>query len=178
VSAGYLGVAAVGRAGAPASLRGEGAVALQVHLRRLAGELSAGATLPTAVEVPGTAGAGELRLQSFPLRAAVGVPLRWRASALVPAAGVSLDVLSFRAGGLVDARAGTRVEPAAELGLSYLRAGRALFGRVGLWGGLTLGARDFDAGQAEPVFRTPGAYLRAQIEVGVVLWKNERLAPL
>ena len=48
----------------------------------------------------------------------------------------------------------------------------ALFGRLTLAGGLTLGGRDFDAGQGQPVFRTPGAYLRAQFELGVVLWKN------
>jgi hypothetical protein len=110
------------------------------------------------------------------VRLAAGLPLRLSPSMmLVPTAGVSLEVLAFRAAGLADARRGTRLEPAAELGASYLLiGGPGLFGRISVAGGLTLGARDFDAGLAQPVFRTPSAYLRAQIEVGLVLWKNDR----
>ena len=90
---------------------------------------------------------------------------------LIPTAGLGLDLLSFRASGLADARQGLRVEPAAVLGGSYLLLGRRLFARGSLVGGWTLAPRDFNAG-TEPVFRTPDAYLRATVELGTVLWKN------
>jgi hypothetical protein len=130
------------------------------------------------VSVPGTADSGTLRLRSFPVRVALGVPWRLGRGVVVPAAGLSVDVLAFRASGLADARSGTRLVPAGELVLSYLLPWRRLFGRVTLAGGLGLGGRDFDAGGAAPVFRTPGAYLRGQIELGWVLWKNERVPRL
>jgi hypothetical protein len=174
-SAGYLGVGGAGRFAA--SSRAELSVAFALHLRRLAGELAAGATTRTVVPVPGSTDA-TLSLRSFPLRAAIGVPVRLGASVLVPQAGFSAELLSFRASGLVDARAGTRVVPALELGASWLLARRRIFARVGVAGGLTLGGRDFDAGLGQPVFRTPGAYLRAQVELGLVLWKNRRPASL
>ena len=169
-SAGYLGVAAGVRAADGA--RGEAAVSFLFHRSWFAGELSAGATTETTAEVPGVPGA-TLRLRSFPLRLSAGP----RLFGFVPAIGLGLDILSFRASGLDDARRGVRVEPAAEAGLSYLLSGRRLFARAGVLGGLTLRGHDFDAGLTQPVFRTPGGYLRAQIEVGVVLWKNQlRLA--
>jgi hypothetical protein len=171
-SAGFLGLGSavrLGDTGAEAT-RGELMLALQLHRRRLAAELAAGETSEIVAEVPATSGA-QLRVRSYPLRVGVGVPFVIGPGTLVPAVGASLDVLSFRASGLTEARRGVRLEPAVELGAGYL-AGRTLFLRLGLAGGLTLGARDFDAGQAAPVFRTPDAYLRAQIEVGVVLWKN------
>jgi hypothetical protein len=125
-------------------------------------------------EAPG----GALRLRAFPLRAAVGVALQAPGGALVPSLGISMDLLSFRAEGLTDARRGIRVEPAAEAGLSYVAVGRWLFARLRLTGGLSLAPRDFDAGRPEPVFRTPDAYFRAQVEIGLVLWKNRELQPL
>jgi hypothetical protein len=172
---GYLGVAAGGRAGGAA--RGESVMVFQLHRGWFAGELAAGATTETSTAVPGAAGA-ELRVRSFPVRVLLGTRLRLGPGVLVPAAGAGLELLWFRATGLDDARRGLRVEPAAELGLSYLLAGRRSYVRVGAGGGLTLGAHDFDAGVGAPVFRTPGAYLRAQVEVGLVLWKNYQPASL
>jgi hypothetical protein len=168
-SAGYLGASAGLRAAG--SSRAEAAVAFLLHRGRLAGELSAGATTETTAAVEGTADAA-LRLRSFPLRLLVGVRLPVGSGTLVPAVGAALDLLSFRAAGLDDARSGLRVEPAVEGGLSYLWSGSTLFARAGLFGGRTVAAHDFDAGLTQPVFRTPGAYLRAQVELGFVLWKN------
>ena len=169
-SAGYLGIAGAARA-APAASRAELSLVFQLHRGWLAAEVAAGATSQTVAAVPATA-SGELRLRAFPARLALGVPVRLGWATLVPAAGMGLDVLWFRSSGLADARQGVRLEPAAEVATSCLMARGALFGRLTLAGGLTLGGRDFDAGQPEPVFRTPGAYLRAQFELGVVLWKN------
>jgi hypothetical protein len=174
-SGGFVGVAGSVRAGSPGAARAELLLGFQLHLQWVAGELAAGAGAETVVAIPDAGPGAELRLRSFPVRLAVGLPLRLtRAQVLVPMAGLSLDVLSFRAAGLTDARRGVRLEPAAEAGASYLLMGPRLFGRIEVAGGLTLGARDFDAGVGPPVFRTPSAYLRAQIEVGLVLWKNER----
>jgi hypothetical protein len=175
LSAGYLGVAAGVRAAGPS--RGEAAVSFQLHRSgwRLGyvAELSAGATTETTAAVPGTPDAA-LRLRSFPLRLSLGLAFQLGPGALVPAVGAGAELLSFRASGLDDARSGLRVEPAVEGGLSYLWSGQSLFARAGALGGVILGAHDFDAGLTRPVFRTPGAYLRAQIEVGLVLWKNRR----
>jgi hypothetical protein len=170
-SAGYLGVSGAARLAAGDASRGEAMVGFELHRGWLAGSLAAGATTEIAVAIPGAPGA-DLRLRSFPVRTAMGVPLRAGPGVLVPAVGLAFDLLSFRVRGLADARDGVRVEPAGELILSYLVAGRSLFARVLAAGGLTFGARDFDAGLPEPVFRTPDAYLRAQVELGVVLWKN------
>jgi hypothetical protein len=174
-SAAYLGVGGGGRFAD--SRRAEVIVGFQLHLRHLAGELAAGVTSETVRAVP-DAPESALRLRSFPLRAGLGVPLRFGAGTLVPALGTSVDVISFRASGLVDARQGTRLEPAVELGASWLMSRRAMFARATVAGGVTLGPRDFDAGAATTVFRTPGAYLRAQIELGLVLWKNHGSAGL
>jgi hypothetical protein len=86
-------------------------------------------------------------------------------------------VISFRASGLEDNRSGRRLDPAVELGASYLVTGKRLFARALLTTGLTLVQRDFGAERAgadpgTPVFRTADAYFRALLEVGVVLWKN------
>jgi hypothetical protein len=179
-SAGLLGVTAGGRVGAGSGNReprGEMMLELAVHRSWLVLEVGGGASSETTVAVPDTT-TGALRLRAFPLRAAVGVAIDAPGGALVPSLGLAVDVLSFRAAGLVDARAGTRVEPAAELGLSYLAVTRHVFGRLRLTGGVSLAPRDFDAGRAEPVFRTPAAHLRAQIEIGLVLWKNGGRTPL
>jgi hypothetical protein len=178
LSAGYLGVAAGVRAASTA--RGEAAVSFQLHRAGwhlgYVAELSAGATGETSAAVPGVPGA-ELQLRSFPLRLSLGLAFQVGRGWLVPALGAGLELLSFRASGLDDARRGVRAEPSVEAGLSYLWSGRTLFARTGVMGGLTLGGHDFDAGLTQPVFRTPGAYLRVQIELGVVLWKNQlRLA--
>jgi len=174
-SGGFLGVAGSVRAGSAGAARGELLLGFQLHLQSIAGELAGGASAERVVAIPEGGPGAELRVRSFPVRLAVGLPVRLtRAQLLVPMAGLSLDILSFRATGLADARRGVRLEPAAEVGASYLLVGPALYGRLGVAGGLTLGARDFDAGLAQPVFRTPSTYLRAQVEVGLVLWKNER----
>jgi hypothetical protein len=121
--------------------------------------------------VPG-GGAAELRLRRYPLRIGLGVPLALPVGALVPALGFGADVLSWRATGLVDARAGTGLDPAAELGLSYLAARGPFYLRLAAAGGLTLAPRDFDAGAGTAVLRAPAGYLRATVEVGAVVWKN------
>ena len=178
-SAGFLGAAAVVRAGLGSGLPDQGAhvrseimVALQASRGRLAGELAAGVSSETTVPVPESSGAADLRLRAFPLRAGLGVPFSALGGSIIPMAGLNLDLLAFRARGLVDPRRGLRFEPVAELGLSYRAAGRRLFARGALWGGFSLAPRDFDAGGSEPVFRTSTASLRVQLEVGLVLWKN------
>jgi hypothetical protein len=173
-SGGYLGVAGAARAGTLGATRGEGLLGFQLHFGRFGGELAAGASTESVVPVFAAGPEAALRLRSFPLHLGLDLPLRLTPSMfLVPMAGMGLEVLSFRATGLSDARQGVRLEPAVEAGVSYLLAGESVFGRLSLTGGLNLGPRDFDAGLAQPVFRTPGAYLRVQIEVGVVLWKND-----
>jgi hypothetical protein len=147
-------------------------VGLQGNRGWIAGELAAGASTETAIRVPRSGGTASLRLRAFPVRAALGIPLSLAAGVILPAVAVNLDLLSFRARGLIDAQSGLRVEPSAELGLAYRAGGRRLFVRGSLWGGLSLSPRDFDAGGSEPVFRTPAAYLRLALEVGLALWKN------
>ena len=68
------------------------------------------------VPVPGAPEA-TLLVRAYPLRVGLGVPFRPRRwMAIVPTAGLSLDLLSFRAQGLTDAQHGVRLEPAAEAG--------------------------------------------------------------
>jgi hypothetical protein len=171
-SAGFLGAAGGVRGGAVdgrAHLRTELSVGLAATRGWIAAELAAGVSSEDRVAVaPGA----DLRLRAYPLRAGLGVPLPLFGGTILPAAGVTLDLLQFRASGLSDAQRGLRLEPAAELGLGYRAAGRRLFVRGSLWGGFSLAPRDFDAGMAEPVFRTSAAYLRVQVETGLVLWKN------
>jgi hypothetical protein len=124
------------------------------------------------VPVPDSGG-GELRLRGYPLRAAVGLVVPAPGGALVPALGLAVDLLSFRAAGLVDARGGLRIEPAAELGASYLLIGSRLSLRLRGAAGRRLVPRDFEAGGPDPVFRTADGYFRADVEIGLVLWKNQ-----
>jgi hypothetical protein len=46
------------------------------------------------------------------------------------------------------------------------------FWRGQLAGGLSLAPRDFAAEGQTATYRTPATYLRAQVEVGLRLWKN------
>jgi hypothetical protein len=176
-SALFLGAGGAARVGLGGAATGQAParseVLLGLHGNRgwLAAEIAGGASTETAIDVPGSA-AGGLRLRAFPLRAAVGIPLPLLGGVILPAVGASVDLLRFRAYGLVDARSGTRVEPSGELGLAYRAAGRRLFVRAALWGGFSLAPRDFDAGGTEPVFRTPIAHLRVVVEGGLSLWKN------
>jgi hypothetical protein len=180
-SAGFLGLAGAGRVGtggSSVSPRGEMMVGLAAHFGPLAAELAGGASSESQIPVPDS-GSGELRLRAFPLRAALGVPFPAPGGFLVPAAGMSVDVLSFRARGLAGARSGVRLDPAVELGASYVVVRRRLYARALLSTGLTLAPRDFaldpdpaGGARAQPVFRTADAYFRALLEVGVVLWKN------
>lgn len=174
---GYLGVAGGARVAGGGATRGEVLIGAALHVRYLAIELASGVSSQTVVAVPSVPQPAALRLRSFPVRLALGVPFAVGGGTLVTTAGLSADVLTFAADGLVDARSGTRLEPAAELAVGYLLS-RRLFGRVTLAGGVTLGGRDFDAGSAQPVFRTPSTYLRLQVEVGWQVWKNRRLGRL
>jgi hypothetical protein len=174
-TAGYLGAGAVVRLGLRGDLaeatRGEIAASLQTSGAWWHLEVGGGASSETRVEVGG-ATAGELRLRAFPLRAAFGIPLGLGGGQLIPLAGVTLDLTSFRATGLADARSGLRAEPAAELGVGYRRAGPSWFWRAQAGAGFSLRPRDFAAEGQEPAYRSPAAYLRALVEVGPVLWKN------
>jgi hypothetical protein len=179
-STGLLGVAGAARVGAGAGAaapRGELLLGLAVHARWLAAELGGGASSATVVTVPEGNG-GQLRLRGYPLRAALGLVLPVPGGALVPTAGVALELLSFRASGLADARSGLRLEPAVELGASYLVTGRHLSVRLRAGAGRRLAPRDFEAGRPDPVFRTADGYFRADLEVGLVLWKNDSPSPL
>jgi hypothetical protein len=158
--------------------RGELLLGFEVHLGWLAAMLAGGASTATTIAVAGTSPPASLALRAIPLRAALGVPIPLFGGTLVPAAGASLDLLSFRADGLSEAQSGVRVEPAAEIGASYIRAGQRVFLRALLMGGLSLQPRDFDARRSPPVFRTPDGYLRAVFEIGFVLWKNTPAASL
>jgi hypothetical protein len=173
-STGLLGVAGAARVGAGSSSgspRGELMLTLGAYGRRLAAELAGGASSLAVIPVPGST--GELRLRAFPVRASLGVAVPVPGGMMVAAAGVNLDVLFFQASGLEDARRGTRVDPALELATSYIvRRGR-LFVRARVAAGRALSPWDFDARRPVPVFRTADAYFRGQIEVGVVMWKNE-----
>jgi hypothetical protein len=172
-SAGYLGAGAVVRLGLrsdPAEVtRGELAAGLQVGGDRWHLELGGGVGSQTRVDVGGGA---ELRLRAFPLRAAFGLPVVFGGGQLLPVAGMTADLVSFQSTGLAGARGGLRVEPAAELGLGYRRAGPAWFWRAQLGGGFSLMPRDFAAEGQPPAYRAPSAYLRGMVEVGPVLWKN------
>jgi hypothetical protein len=173
-SSAFLGVSASARVGAgtgSSSPRGDLLLSLALHRGHLAAELSGGISSTTAVSIPDS-DAGELRLRAFPFRAALGLPLPVPGGALVPTLGAALDLLSFQATGLVDARGGLRLEPAAEVGVSYLLTGRRLYLRLRGGAGRRLFPRDFEAGLPQPVFRTADAYFRADVEVGLVLRKN------
>jgi hypothetical protein len=177
-TAGYLGVGGGLRLGSGDSAlgRGEAVVSLHLHARLLALSVGAGASSESVVDVTGGAPA-ELRLRAFPLRLGLALPVQLGGGALLPTLALSADLLSFRAVGLADARQGLRFDPAAEAGLAYLAQGRLLYLRVSGMAGLTLAPRDFQAG-AETTYRTPGAYFRAQLEMGVRLWKNSTAAAL
>ena len=173
-----MGVSAAGRAGlgngggdAAERARAEVAVSMQLTARWWHAEVAGGIASAATAAVP-TSGTGQLRVRAFPARAALGVPVGGLGGTLLPTVGLNMDVLTFRAEGLRDARSGVVLEPAAELALGYRRSGPRLFVRGVVAGGLTLGARDFDAGIAEPVFRTPAGYFRALLELGLLLWKN------
>jgi hypothetical protein len=131
-----------------------------------------GASQETAVEVPRSGGAADLRLRAFPLRAALGIPVPVSGGVLLPAVGMNLDLLTFRASGLLDAQSGLRVDPAAELGLGYQIGQGRLVVRTSVWGGLSLSPRDFDAAGSGSVYRTPAAHLRLAVEAGLAVWKN------
>jgi hypothetical protein len=171
---GLLGAAGGGRIGLGTGsgvARAEALLGFEVQIARLSFLLGAGASTLEVAPVAGSS-SGRLDLRAYPLRLAIGLPVGFLGGVLVPAVGASVDILSFRASGLVDARRGERIEPAAEIGASYRVAWRGLFARALVSGGVTAGARDFDAGGGAPVFRTPDGYLRAGVELGVVLWKN------
>ena len=152
--------------------RAELTLALESSGRGWSVTLAGGLASAVSADIPQPAGAGELRLRAYPLRVGFGVPIAVAGGALVPALGVDLDLLSFQASGLADARQGWRLDPSATAGVSYRWSGRGLFLRVSVAGGLALAPRDFDAGGAAPVFRTPNGHLRAHIEMGWWLWKN------
>ena len=83
--------------------------------------------------------------------------------------GASVDWITFATSGVDQADSGRRVETAVEASLGYLRViGRAALG-LRLAGGWVLNPRDFDAGRSQPVFRTPGAYLRLELGLGFAL---------
>jgi hypothetical protein len=173
-SAGYLGAGAIVRMGLrsdPAEVtRGELGVSLQASGRAWHAELGGGVSTASRIDIAGSP--GELRLRAFPLRAAFGIPVGVGAGQLVPLAGVTVELTSFEATGLADARSGLRAEPSIELGLGYRRAGPSWFWRVQAGGGFSLAPRDFAAEGQAPAHRAPAAYLRALVEVGPVLWKN------
>jgi hypothetical protein len=172
-SAGYLGAGAVVRMGLradPAEVtRGEIAASLQASGDWWHAELGGGVSSQTRVEV---GNAAELRLRAFPLRAALGLPVALGGGQLLPVVGMTVDLVSFQATGLTDAGGGLRVEPAAELGVGYRRAGPRWFWRAQASGGFSLLPRDFAAEGQPPAYRAPAAHLRALVEVGPVLWKN------
>jgi hypothetical protein len=174
--AGLAGGARLGPSGATDSdgdpvTRGELFLRAGGHAGHWLAELGAGASSELAVAVAGAPGA-ELRLRAFPLRLGVGGWWAAPAGALIATAGISADLVRFRALGLADARTGLRFDPAAELGFGYLLDLGRLFVRATLGGGLTLAPRDFDVGRAEPVYRTPAGYVRSNVEVGWTLWKK------
>jgi hypothetical protein len=171
-AAARAGLGGSGAVGGRAPARTEVTVGLQAQRGRLAAELAGGVSTETVVPVAGSAEAADLRLRAFPLRAGLAVPLAWGPGVFLPAVGVNVDLLAFRARGLVDARSGVRVEPAGEVGLGYRVGNRRWFVRGTLWGGLSLAPRDFDAGGEQPVFRTAASYVRVAVEGALALWKN------
>jgi hypothetical protein len=170
-----LGAGAGGRVRATGGspwTRGELLIGVEAHRRWLALSLAGGVSSAETIAFPATSGDGALLLRAFPARAALS--LRWPVGPglCLPAVGASLDWISFHARGLAQARAGVRLDPGAELGLAYLLARRGMFVRGFLFGGVALAPRDFTADRPTPVFRTPGGYLRAGIDLGVVLGKK------
>ncbi|HEX3698699.1 MAG TPA: hypothetical protein VH374_25245 [Polyangia bacterium] len=153
--------------------RGELALSLLVRRRWLALSLTGGVSGETQAPVTGTQPDAYLALRAYPVRASAGGAFRLPVGGLLlPAVGVSLDWLTFSAYGLDQKQSARRLDSALEGGVGYLR----LFGRVGvglrLAAGWALGPRDFDAGRSTPVFRTPGAYLRGELQVGFALGKD------
>jgi hypothetical protein len=180
---GFLGLAGGGRAGlggggpdasGPGGGRSRGELSLAIEVSRgpWSVQLAGGIATLTTVAIPGSALPADLQLRAYPLRAAVGRPFAMLGGALAPTLGLEADLVSFSARGLQDARSGTRLLPAAAVGLGYRRDGQRFHARGSLIGAWALAARDFDAGGSRPVFRTPNAYLRLEVEVGVALWKN------
>ena len=172
---GFLGAAVGGRVGIGEGdryPRAELLIDLGLHVGAVALGFEVGTSAVTRISVPGPSPEGRLTLRAYPLRASLGLPVRFGASGwLVPAVATGVDLLSFSASDLTDARSGLRTEPVVEAGLSYLAAGGPLYGRIRVMGGLTLRSHSFDALRAEPIFRTPNAYLRAQLEIGTRLGK-------
>jgi hypothetical protein len=168
----------MGPAGRPDGISGSGGtraevvLAFAVHRGWVAASMAGGVSSALVRPVAGDAG-GELRLRSFPLRAHVGVPIALSAGALVPALGLSADVVSFRGEGLAEARSGVRFDPAAEAALGYVATFNRLYVRVAVAGGLTLAPRDYSVDPPGiALYRSPAVYVRSQVEVGVRLWKN------
>jgi hypothetical protein len=180
-SLGLLGVGGalrLGPAGRPegtggsGGARGEVVLAFELHRGWIAAALAGGVSSALVRPVTGAPG-GELRLRSFPLRAHLGVPVPVAAGVLVPALGFSADLVSFRGAGLADEQAGVRFDPAAEAALGYVTSLGPLYLRLTAAGGLTLAPRDYSVDPPGiALYRSPAAYLRTQVEVGVRLWKN------
>ncbi|HEY2901565.1 MAG TPA: hypothetical protein VGL59_13370 [Polyangia bacterium] len=153
--------------------RWEVALSLLARRRWLALSLTGGVSDQTQAPVTGTQPDAYLSLRAYPVRASAGGAFRLPVGGLLlPAVGVSLDWVTFAGHGLDQEQSGRRLDSAVEGGVGYLR----LFGRVGvglrLAAGWALAPRDFDAGRSTPVFRTPGAYLRAELQVGFALGKD------
>jgi len=169
-----LGLLGAGGGLRPASggTRGEAVLVLEVQRGWLAAGLSGGVSTALVRTVAGSA-AGRLQLRSFPLRLQLGVPVPVPGGALVPALGFSGELVSFRASDVDDPQAGVRFDPAAELTLGYLIVVRGFYLRASAAGGLTLAPRDYEVNPPGlAVYRSPAAYLRTQVELGLVLWKN------
>jgi hypothetical protein len=157
--------------------RAELLLALQLRWRWAALSVAAGASDETNVPIVGTEPGAQLSLRAFPLRVHVGPALSLPVGGLLlPVVGASLDWVTFVSRGIQPASdgggSGRRLDAALEGGVGYLR----LFGHLGvglrLAAGWALHPRDFDAGRSEPVFRTPGAYLRADLQVGFAVGKD------
>lgn len=157
--------------------RAELLLALQLRWRRAALSVAAGASDETNVPIVGTEPGAQLSLRAFPVRVHVGPALVMPVGGwLLPVVGASLDWVTFVSRGVQPASdgsgSGRRLDAALEGGVGYLR----LFGHLGvglrLAAGWALHPRDFDAGRPEPVFRTPGAYLRADLQVGFAVGKD------
>jgi hypothetical protein len=153
--------------------RAELLLALQLRWRWLALSAAAGASDETNVPIVGTEPGAQLSLRAFPVRVHVGPALLLPVGGwLLPVVGASLDGITFVSRGVPQPASGRRLDAALEGGVGYLR----LFGHLGvglrLAAGWALHPRDFDAGRPEPVFRTPGAYLRADLQLGFAVGKD------
>jgi hypothetical protein len=153
--------------------RAELLLALQLRWRWAALSVAAGASDETNVPIVGTEPGAQLSLRAFPVRVHVGPALSLPVGGLLlPVVGASLDCVTFVSHGVQPLASGRRLDAALEGGVGYLR----LFGHLGvglrLAAGWALHPRDFDAGRPEPVFRTPSAYLRADVQVGFAVGKD------